>query len=91
MLTLEEGKMAVRLAREALTKYIDKKTLIKPDGLPAVFDEKRGVFVTLHLEGELRGCIGYPSRSCPWAGPLWTRPSMPALEIRAFHAFGPAS
>jgi len=52
--------MAVRLAREALTKYIDKKTLIKPDGLPAVFDEKRGVFVTLHLEGELRGCIGYP-------------------------------
>jgi len=60
MLTLEEGKMAVRLAREALTKYIDKKVLIKPAGLPPVFDEKRGVFVTLHLEGELRGCIGYP-------------------------------
>jgi uncharacterized protein (TIGR00296 family) len=60
MLTLEEGKMAVRLAREALTKYIDKKIVTKPDGLPPVFDEKRGVFVTLHLEGELRGCIGYP-------------------------------
>ncbi len=52
--------MAVRLAREALTKYIDKKIVIKPAGLPPVFNEKRGVFVTLHLEGELRGCIGYP-------------------------------
>jgi uncharacterized protein (TIGR00296 family) len=65
MLTLEEGKMAVRLAREALTKYIDKKMLIKPDGLPPVFDEKRGVFVTLHLEGERRGCIGYPQPVLP--------------------------
>ncbi len=57
--------MAVRLAREALTKYIDKKVLIKPDRLPPVFDEKRGVFVTLHVEGELRGCIGYPQPVLP--------------------------
>ncbi|MDM7934871.1 MAG: TIGR00296 family protein [Methanothrix sp.] len=60
MLTQEEGRMAVRLAREAIVKYIGKKVQIRPDGLPPAFEEKRGVFVTLHMDGELRGCIGYP-------------------------------
>jgi len=33
----------------------------RPEGPPSpVFAEKRGVFVTLHRDGELRGCIGYP-------------------------------
>ena len=65
MLTLEEGKLAVRLARDALTNYIEQKKIIAPKGLPTVFDELRGVFVTLHLEGELRGCIGYPQPVMP--------------------------
>jgi AmmeMemoRadiSam system protein A len=29
------------------------------EGTSAVLKEKRGVFVTLHKKGELRGCIGY--------------------------------
>jgi uncharacterized protein (TIGR00296 family) len=65
MLTLDEGKVAVRLAKEALTSYIEKKVLIEPKSLPPVFDEKRGVFVTIHEEGELRGCIGYPQPILP--------------------------
>lgn len=65
MLTLEEGRLAVRLAREALTSYIEKKMVIEPRDLPSVFNELRGVFVTLHLEGELRGCIGYPQPVMP--------------------------
>jgi uncharacterized protein, PH0010 family len=60
MLTLDEGKMAVRLARESLTIYVEKKKILEPEKLPPVFDEKRGVFVTLHEDGDLRGCIGYP-------------------------------
>jgi len=60
MLTLEEGRLAVRLAREALTSYIERKKTVEEKVLPEVFEELRGVFVTLHLEGELRGCIGYP-------------------------------
>lgn len=57
--------MAVRLARDALTGYIEKKVQIEPKGLPPVFDEKRGVFVTIHKDGELRGCIGYPQPILP--------------------------
>jgi len=60
MLTLEEGRLAVHLARQALTGYIEKKKIIEPQGLPPIFEEKRGVFVTLHEDGDLRGCIGYP-------------------------------
>ena len=60
MLTLEEGRLAVHLARQALTGYTEKKKIIEPQGLPPVFKEKRGVFVTLHEDGDLRGCIGYP-------------------------------
>ena len=65
MLTLDEGKMAVRLAREALTCYVEKKKILEPERLPPVFDENRGVFVTLHEDGALRGCIGYPQPVMP--------------------------
>lgn len=65
MLTLEEGKLAVRLARQSLVNYIEKKKIAEPESLPQVFDEKRGVFVTIHEEGELRGCIGYPQPIMP--------------------------
>lgn len=65
MLTLQEGRIAVRLAREALKTYVEERKTIDTKGLPPVFDEPRGVFVTLHLEGELRGCIGYPHPVMP--------------------------
>jgi uncharacterized protein (TIGR00296 family) len=65
MLTSEEGKIAVRLARAALVGYIQNKKITEPKELPPVFNEKRGVFVTIHEEGELRGCIGYPEPVLP--------------------------
>ncbi|MGC9514425.1 TIGR00296 family protein [Methanocrinis sp.] len=60
MLTIDEGRRAVTLAREALAAYVERKERITPKGLPPAFSEKAGVFVTLHEDGELRGCIGYP-------------------------------
>ena len=59
LLTPEEGTLAVRLARGAIDYTIAKKP--KPMvRLTPVFDEKRGVFVTLTKKGCLRGCIGFP-------------------------------
>jgi len=59
LLTPEEGLLAVRLARGAIEYTINKKP--KPMVyLTPVFDEKRGVFVTLSKNGQLRGCIGFP-------------------------------
>ncbi|WP_298685859.1 TIGR00296 family protein [uncultured Methanomethylovorans sp.] len=62
MLTATEGKIAVQLARNTIKTYFLTGTMM--DGseteLPKVFDEKRGVFVTLTENGMLRGCIGHP-------------------------------
>jgi uncharacterized protein (TIGR00296 family) len=61
MLTEEEGKAGLRLARAAIENYLNEHAKLKaPGDLPAIFDEKRGVFVTLNEFGSLRGCIGYP-------------------------------
>jgi len=65
MLTIDEGKIAVKLAREALTQYVKKHVKIKPESLPKIFDEKQGVFVSLHKSHNLRGCIGYPQPFMP--------------------------
>ncbi|MHC1601875.1 MAG: TIGR00296 family protein [Methermicoccaceae archaeon] len=68
-LTADEGRLAVSLAREAIGVYLREKRRITPHELPSVFDERRGVFVTLNSieEGgnELRGCIGFPYPTYP--------------------------
>jgi uncharacterized protein (TIGR00296 family) len=63
MLTISEGETAVRLARTAIKECLGNGRQIKPENLPDVFKEKRGVFVTLNKKKErkeLRGCIGRP-------------------------------
>ncbi len=59
LLTLEEGRTAVRLARRAIETYLAERKVIQ-DRLSGVFEQKRGVFTTLTKHGELRGCIGFP-------------------------------
>ena len=59
MLDRDEGTIAVRLARSAIKAHLAGE-IVETGGLPEVFGEKRGVFVTLHKNGDLRGCIGYP-------------------------------
>ena len=58
-LTEEEGAQALAFARQALEAAVRGERLAPPP-LPPVFQEKRGVFVTLTEGGELRGCIGLP-------------------------------
>lgn len=59
LLTLEDGKKAVKLARKAIETYLAKGKIIK-ERYSGVFEEKRGVFTTLTKQGLLRGCIGFP-------------------------------
>jgi uncharacterized protein (TIGR00296 family) len=54
------GKTAVELARRAIEVFLlSNQKISPPDDLPIMFEELRGVFVTLN-SGMLRGCIGYP-------------------------------
>ncbi|MGM0771297.1 MAG: TIGR00296 family protein [Halobacteriota archaeon] len=60
MLSDSEGKKAVGLARDTIEMFLETGKKMQVSGLPEVFDELRGVFVTLTIDGELRGCIGHP-------------------------------
>jgi AmmeMemoRadiSam system protein A len=65
-LTEENGKILLKLARQALGEgvcgAVEPQEL--PDPAPALL-EPRGVFVTLRKHGELRGCIGHVQTSAP--------------------------
>jgi AmmeMemoRadiSam system protein A len=56
----QEEDEYVRLARQTLENYvIHRKVIKKPNNLsPALMNNKAGVFVSLKLDGSLRGCIG---------------------------------
>ena len=59
VLTAEEGRIALLLARRAIEKYVRQRVRINPpEDLPASFEEKRGVFVTLKKHGD---CLLYTS------------------------------
>jgi uncharacterized protein (TIGR00296 family) len=70
LVTLDEGIFLVRLARDAVSEYlqvgIEPTT---PEGTPPALREKSGVFVTIEeYDGGrrgLRGCIGYPLPHSP--------------------------
>jgi len=70
-LSLDEGRAAVKLARETLESHVRGIPAGRAPRPSGVLAEKRGVFVTLNtLEGgarQLRGCIGYPEP----IKPLW--------------------
>lgn len=59
LLTDDEGLMAIRSARGAV-EYVCAKKPRPALKLTPIFNEKRGVFVTLTKYGQLRGCIGLP-------------------------------
>ncbi|MCL5010631.1 MAG: AmmeMemoRadiSam system protein B [Patescibacteria group bacterium] len=57
LLSGEEQKTALQIARKTLEAYFADEKSAKTE--PAlIFQEKRGVFVTLKKQGRLRGCIG---------------------------------
>ncbi|MDP7180208.1 MAG: TIGR00296 family protein [Candidatus Woesearchaeota archaeon] len=58
MFTLEQGKELIKLARDSIEGFFSSKNPVVGDNIKKLFSDKMGVFVTLNLGGELRGCIG---------------------------------
>lgn len=60
-MTQEEKQYLLEISRRTLEKYLKEKSILvlEEDSLKfPLLKEKRGVFVTLTKNGELRGCIG---------------------------------
>lgn len=84
MLSETEGKTAVTLARYTLEEIIAGRPCRSPD-LPPVFDEERGVFVTLKKNGDLRGCIGFVQPILPLKTAIPQATLAAATEDPRFH------
>jgi uncharacterized protein len=63
---MNEGdrQTALRIARNAIREFLETGNELQPPEEP-FFNELRGVFVTLKINGELRGCIGYAEPQAP--------------------------
>jgi uncharacterized protein len=62
----EERKQLIQLAHDAITEALEGRDISSQAPTPHLA-EVRGAFTTLHLDGQLRGCIGYVLG----AHPLW--------------------
>jgi len=59
-LTREQERALLKLARRAIENHFGAAGGLKPGPGDPMMKEKRGAFVTLKMDGELRGCVGYP-------------------------------
>lgn len=68
-LTVEERRILLRLAREAIREALSDASVpeVSLEGLPPRLRGKGAAFVTLTLGGQLRGCIGSLSAHRPLA------------------------
>ncbi len=57
-LTAEEKHVLLKLARDAIVRFITRREKIELPVSEGTLGEMRGAFVTLHKRGMLRGCIG---------------------------------
>ena len=53
-----EGKKLIAIARKALELFLQGRRIDNVEGLSEGLRRRAACFVSLHLDGELRGCIG---------------------------------
>ncbi len=56
----EEKTLLLALARRSIEEFLKTGRRFRPQNIPEKLSAERGAFVTLKVDGELRGCIGYP-------------------------------
>jgi len=72
------------LARQAIIEAITRRKLLAVIPHNGVFGEHRGVFVTVHVRGELRGCIGTTEADEPLADAIVRCGASAALQDPRF-------
>lgn len=76
-LTEADKKVLIQAARDSIRTHLKGATPSPPAQLAPVLREPRGVFVSLHRQGRLRGCIGYLEA---------VKPLLPAVQEMAVAA-----
>ena len=86
MYSLDDGKILIQLARDSIKTYFSDSEPKISEEIKQKYSENMGVFVTLHKEGQLRGCIGFTEPRFPLHEGITK-----AARLAAFHdpRFGP--
>ncbi|MDH5644033.1 MAG: AmmeMemoRadiSam system protein A [Gemmatimonadota bacterium] len=88
ILSIEEKEILLRSAREALAHAAaNHLSGTFPNG--GVFDSPAAVFVTLTMDGQLRGCIGRISADRPLGQAVWEMTKEAALRDPRFEPVTP--
>ncbi len=65
--SLDRRRTLLRIAHEAIVSVVEGRPFPAAPPLPGGLSEPRGVFTTLYLDGQLRGCVGYAAPIVPLA------------------------
>ena len=65
MLSLEQGRKLITLARDSISSYFSRKEVKASSDIKKEFGERMGAFVTLNKDDHLRGCIGFSDAIYP--------------------------
>jgi AmmeMemoRadiSam system protein A len=79
MLSDEDKRFLLRLARDSMAAHAAGERFADPAEVPDGTKAVQGAFVSLHKEGQLRGCIGYVEG----IRPLWQAVRDLAVEASA--------
>ena len=63
--SLKDGETLIDFSHKVIESYIKDGMVLEITESPPNLRETRGVFVTLKVKGELRGCIGHPLPVAP--------------------------
>ncbi len=88
VLNQQEGKELIKLARDSINAYFSDSDLKIDEGIKKRFSTKQGVFVTLNLNNNLRGCIGFPEPSLPLYDAISKAAQSAAFEDPRFTPLG---
>jgi AmmeMemoRadiSam system protein A len=83
-LTHEEKSTLLKIARSAIATSLESKTLPSIKSHSEALDRRSGVFVTLRMNKDLRGCIGYIEPLFPLARAVQEVAVKAAMEYPRF-------
>jgi AmmeMemoRadiSam system protein A len=64
-LSSDDGRVLLDLARRAISTAVIEKRILDFSPYPSALTQPAGAFVTLHRDGQLRGCVGQVEASDP--------------------------
>lgn len=88
-LSEEERNEILRVARESVTEAVVHGRVLSSYPHSGIFERQIGVFVTLHVGGKLRGCIGVIHPQEEFGKSLTQTAASAALEDPRFHKMEP--